>query len=201
MYMAHAPSGIAFAFWFVVYLFVIPLAFLLWLWTYREYFRKGQYRLKELGIYLILGLFVTSVASFNLSHMYIYMHSTDSTGICFTASCIISDPLLKHYDLPADSIKKAGVPSIGLMKGYWMYDRMPQVNPAIPVNVREFVIIRTVPFLPYTQVTMYHIENGRLTGKKTIGIAWPMQPGKRLTDETNWRFTVIVGTSGGGPGA
>ena len=200
VYMAHAPSGIEFSFWFVLYFIAIPVALIFWAWRYHAYLRKKQYKLKELAIYLLVVLFVTSIASFNLAHMYIYIHSPASTGTCFTGSCVISDRIIDYYHIPKDEIEEYGVPSFGLMKGYWVYDEISQVTPAIPVNVRAFVVVRTIPFMTFSEVTIYNIEKGHVTGKKTVYIVWPMQPGKRLSQETNLRFTVILAGVKSGPG-
>ncbi len=200
VYMAHAPSGIEFGFWFVLYFVSIPTAIILWAGHYNAYIRKKQYKLKELAVFLLIASFFTSLASFQLSHMYIYFHSPASTGTCFTASCLLSDPLLERYHIPAGELEEHGLPSFGIIRGYWMYDSIPKVNPAIPVGVRAFVVVRTVPFVPITDVVVYRVEHGHVTGKKTIRILWPMQVGKKLTQETGLRFTVILSGVGSGPG-
>ena len=201
VYMAHAPSGIEFGFWFVLYFASIPLAIIIWAWHYNAYIRKGEYKLRELAVFLLIAAFFTSLASFQLTHMYIYFHSPASTGTCFTGSCVLSDPILERYHIPGGEIEGQGIPSFGIIKGYWMYDTIPMVSPAIPANVRAFVVVRTVPFVPVTDVVVYGVKNGHVTGKKTIRIFWPMQVGKRLTQETGLRFTVILSGVGGGPGA
>ncbi len=200
MYIEHAPSPVTFGALLVVYYFSIPLAIIAWYWRSYNYIRKGRFMLRRLFLYLLIGVLLTSLASYKMVSIYFYIHSPADGETCMSPSCISSSPLLKEYHVEASSLKSLGVPSAGPMTLYWVYDTGINTTLELPTLMKYVVVVRPLLLVPSTEVSVYYVSGGRAVLRKKFYVTWPFMPGGVLTRELGVRFTVLMPPGKGGPG-
>jgi len=197
VYFAHATNPIVFGALITLYYGSIPAAFILWYWQFKAYIKKHQYKLKHLAGYLLIACFLTSFSLFQLVNIYFYVHSPDASGVCFTSSCIESSQVLKMYNIPPQEIEQQGVPSFGPMKAYRVIDGAINPKTLLGTYMDYVVVVRALPPLPFTEVTVYDVHGTKIVGKKTFDVVWPMSPGGTITKNLHAMFTVLIATQGG----
>ncbi|MCD6373649.1 MAG: hypothetical protein J7L37_08940 [Thermococcus sp.] len=197
VYYAHATDPVTFGTFFVLYYMTIPVALLLWFWKYYEYIRKKQYKLKELGVLILLAFMVTSFSGFMVLDQYLYLHTPFDKMSCYTSSCVLSSPLMTEYGFAREDFEKLGVPSFGPMKIYRIYDTELSASLLLPKKLNYIVIVRPLIFLPVAELHVYEVsEDRRLVKRETYYLVWPKSPGKFLTETFDAKFTVMILESG-----
>ena len=201
VYLAHATTPVVFGILSVVYYFSIPVALIIWAYLNREYIKKGNYRLKRLAAYLLVAFFFTSLAAYEMTSIYFYLHSPMEGALCFTSSCVLHSAPFERYQLHGDGFEKLGLPAVGPMKVYRIYDGGTNATDLMPVLMNYVVVIRPMVFLPGAEVNVYYIKGHDAVSRKRFLVFWPFSPGGVLTKHLNVKFTVFVISGGGGPGA
>lgn len=201
-YIEHAVQPLPFVLLLTFYYITIPVVILIWAVTSRYYISKGNYRLKRFASLLLAGLIVTSMIGFEITSMYVNLHSPLGGNVCFTSSCVLSSPPVTQYSFSRENIESYGLPSLGLMRVYRVYDIGKNATLGLPVKMNYLVVIRSWVLLPVVDVYVYYVRGNEVYAKKSIRIFWPEYPGSVLTSELGVRFTVFILQGGtGGPGA
>ena len=198
VYFEHATTPIIFGFLMAFYYFSIPLAFIAWYWQNYAYIKKRNFKLKRLAAYLLLAFLVTSLAAYKMASIYFYIHSPADGKICMTASCVVSSPPLTRYGINGSSLEDLGIPALGPMAVYRVYDTGTNATVPLPVRMNYVVIVRPLIIVPSAEVSVYYIEGENARLKKTFYIVWPESPGGVLTEELDVKFTVLIVTGGKG---
>jgi len=201
VYYAHSTTPIVFGTLMVVYYSSIPLALLWWYVRHREYMKKGNYKLKRLAAYLLVAFFLTSYSSYKMASIYLYIHSPSDGAFCMTSSCVLSSEPVGYYHINASSLEKLGLPSVGPMVVYRIYDRGLNATGGLPVRMDYMAVVRPLLIVPVTEVDVYYLKGTTAETRERFFIIWPLSPGGVLTKKLGTVFTVIIVTGGGGPGA
>lgn len=201
VYMAHATNPVVFGILSVVYYFSIPVALIIWAYLNKEYLKKGNYRLKRLAVYLLVAFFFTSLAAYEMTSIYFYIHSPADGSICLTSSCVLHSAPFERYHLRTDGFERLGLPAVGPMKVYRIYDGGTNATDLMPVLMNYVVVIRPMVVLPGAEVNVYYIKGHDAVSRKRFLVFWPLSPGGVLTRNLDVKFTVFVISGGGGPGA
>ena len=196
VYFEHATTPIIFGFLMTFYYFSIPLAFIAWYWQNYAYIKKRNLRLKRLAAYLLIAFMVTSLTAYKMTSIYFYIHSPVEGKICMTASCVVSSPPLTRYGINGSSLEELGVPSLGPMAVYRVYDTGRNATVPIPTRMNYVTIVRPFIIVPVAQVNVYYISGEDARFKKTFYVVWPKSPGRALTENLDVRFTVLIVTGG-----
>ncbi|USS39859.1 hypothetical protein NF865_05620 [Thermococcus aggregans] len=193
VYYAHATDPVTFGTFFVLYYVTIPVVLLIWFWKYYVYLRKGQYKLKQLGILILLAFVVTSFSGFKVLDQYLYLYSPVEKMTCYSSSCVLSLPLITEYGFAKEDFEKFGVPSLGFMRIYRIYDIELSASLLTPKKLNYVVIARPLIFIPVTELHVYEVsEDKRLVKKETFYLVWPKSPGKFLTEKFDAKFSVMI---------
>jgi len=201
VYYEHATTPIVFGALLSVYYFAMFVAVIAWFWSSYHYIRKGNYRLKRLAAYLLIAVFLTSLSGALMLGKYLYIHSPDDGAFCMTASCVLSSRFLEEYNLNATELEKLGVPSVGPMWVYLLYDVGPSYRLGIPKRIQALVVVRPLILIPVVEVDVYPFAKGHFTGRERFYLVWPQSPGGLLSEKLDFEFTVLIVTGGGGGGA
>ncbi|EHR77395.1 hypothetical protein OCC_13001 [Thermococcus litoralis DSM 5473] len=193
-YYAHATDPVTFGTFFVLYYATIPTVIFLWFWKYYYHIRKGNYHLKQLAILILLAFVITSFSGFKLLDQYFYIYSpVDEKITCYSSSCILSSPLITEYNFAREDFEKVGVPSIGFMRMYRVYDTGISHSLLSPKKLNHVVITRPLFFIPAIEVYVYSIsEDRRIAGRDKFYLIWPKSPGKLLTEKFDFKFSVMI---------
>jgi hypothetical protein len=200
VYYEHATNPVVFGFFYTLYYLAIPSALILWYWKNYEYIKKRNFRLKRLGLYLLVAFLITSFSTYELVSIYLYLHSPVSGSLCLTSSCVLSSSPVVEYNLSRTSLEEAGVPSVGIMKVYRIYDVGKDVELGLPRRMNYLVLVKPLLILPAVEVTAYNVSGTEVTGKKSFFVFWPRPPASVLEENFGVRFTVLVFAGGGGGG-
>ncbi|NJE54984.1 hypothetical protein E3E28_07175 [Thermococcus sp. 21S9] len=201
VYYEHATTPIVFGALLSVYYFSIVVALIAWFWSSYQYIRKGNYRLKRLAGFLLIAIFITSLSGARLLDKYLYLHSPVNSDFCMTSSCVLSSTGIKTYNLNTTELEKLGVPSVGPMWVYTIYDVGYSARLGIKKLFAGLVIVRPLLVVPAVEVYVYTFHNGHFVEKQKFYVFWPQSPGDVLTKKLDFEFTVLVLTGGRGPGA
>jgi len=200
-YIAHATNPVLFGMLFVVYYFSIPVALILWAYFNREYIKKSNYRLKRLAVYLLVAFFFTSFSAYEMTSIYFYLHSPTDGSLCLTPSCVLHSAPLERYHLRGDGFEKLGLPAVGPMLVYRVYDGGTNATDLMPVLMNYVAIIRPMVVLPGAEVNVYDIRGHDAVSRQRFFVFWPLSPGGALTKHLDVEFTVfIISGSSRGPG-
>lgn len=200
VYYTHGTSPVTFGALLVLYYFSIPLAVIFWYAKYVSYIKKRDFKLKKLGIYLIVAIFITSISAYELAGIYFYIHSPAEGITCYTSSCVLSSELLKRYKVNTTELERLGLPKIGPMAVYRVYDTGRDPETFLPKKMDYLVIVKPLIIVPAARVYVYHVGSGENSWKKSFTIVWPLQPGSVITENLKTEFTVIIVTGGEGSG-
>jgi len=193
VYYAHATDPVMFGMFFVLYYVAIPVTLLVWFWKYYNYIKKGQYRLKQLSILILLTFIVTSFSGFKILDQYLYIYSPVEKITCYSSSCVLSSSLITKYGFVREDFEEFGVPSLGFMRIYRIYDTELSASLLTPKKLNYVVIARPLLFLPVTELHVYEVsENKRLVSKDKFYLVWPKSPGKFLTEKFDAKFSVMI---------
>ena len=200
VYYEHATNPIVFGTLLSVYYFAVIVALIAWFWSSYQYIRKGKYRLKRLAGFLLIAIFLTSLSGARLLDKYLYLHSPVNSDFCMTSSCVLSSTAVKTYNLNTTELKKLGVPSVGPMWVYALYDVGPSYRLGVQKPLRALVVVRPLLVVPAVEVYVYTFQSGHFTGKQKFYVFWPKSPGAVLTEKLDFEFTVLIVRGGGGGG-
>ncbi|MDI3476289.1 MAG: hypothetical protein PWQ79_1941 [Thermococcaceae archaeon] len=195
VYFEHATNPIIFGMFIVLYYMSIPLAILAWAFKYYEYIRKGKYHLRELGIFILLSFVVTSFSGYSLLNQYLYIHSPFDSISCYTSSCILSSPLTTEYGFSEEELKKHGVPSVGVMTAFRIFDVELSKSLLKPKKLDYIVITRPWIILPIVDVYVYQVSpdsQKKIVKKERFYFIWPSSPGNFLSEKFDAEFTVMI---------
>ncbi|WP_297551332.1 hypothetical protein [Thermococcus sp.] len=201
VYYEHTTTPVIFGFFFVLYYLAIPSALVLWYARSYNYIRKRNFMLKRLSTYLLVAFFITSLSAYKLTSIYLYLHSPSPGALCLTSSCVVSSDPVVRYNLSINDLERAGVPSIGPMTVYRIYDTASSKELGLPTRMNYLVVVRALLVVPAVEVISYNVSGTRVVGKKSFYVVWPFSPGKVLEDNFGVRFTVLVFSGRGGVGA
>jgi len=199
VYYEHATNPIVFGTLLSVYYSAIIVAVIWWFATSYQYIRKGKYKLKKLAALILLAIFLTSYSGARLLDKYLYIHSPRESDFCMTSSCVFSFPAVKEYGLNTTELERLGVPAVGPMWVYLLYDAGPSYRLGIQKQLRALVIVRPLLLVPAVEVYVYPFKDGHFLEKQKIYVVWPQSPGTILTRQLDFEFTVLI-VRGGGPG-
>ena len=200
VYYEHATNPIAFGFFFVLYYLAIPSALILWYARSYNYVRKRNFMLKRLSAYLLVAFFITSLSAYKLTSIYLYLHSPSHGVLCLTSSCMVSSDPVVRYNLSVSGLEGAGLPSIGPMNVYRVYDVARDRELGLPTKMNYLVVVRALLVVPAAEVIAYNVSGTEVVGKKSFYVVWPRSPGSVLEDNFGIRFTVLVFSGKGGGG-
>ncbi len=200
VYYAHGTTPVVFGSLLVIYYVSIPMALLLWFAFSRPYIKKGTYRAKTLVSLLMLSFLITSLAGSQILDKYLYIHSPVDPGFCVSSSCVSSFDALERYHIDSEALKTLGIPSYGLMWVYFLNDVGPTHSLGLNKRLRYLVVVRPLLIVPVVEVNAYRISHGKIADRERFYVVWPMSPGKVLTEEFDFEFTVLIVEGGGGPG-
>ncbi|ACS90740.1 MULTISPECIES: hypothetical protein [Thermococcus] len=193
VYYAHATDPVTFGTFFVLYYVIIPAVLLTWFWKYYVYIKKRQYKLKQLGVLILLAFILTSFSGFKVLEQYLYLYSPVEKMTCYSSSCVLSSPLVTEYGFVREDFEEFGVPSLGFMRIYRIYDTELSASLLTPKKLNYVVIARPLLFLPVTELHVYEVsENKRLVTKDKFYLVWPKSPGKFLTEKFDAKFSVMI---------
>ncbi len=198
-YIEHAVQPLSLVLLLVFYYLTIPIVIITWLLTSRHYISKGNYRVKRFVSLLLTGLIATSMIEFEITSMYVNLHSPLGGNVCFTSTCLLSSPPVVQYSL-SRGLESYGLPSFGFMRVYRVYDVGKNATLGLPAKMNYLVVLRSWILLPVVDVYVYYVKGNTVYSKKSIRILWPEYPGSVLTRELGVRFTVFIMQGGGGEG-
>ena len=201
VYYVHATTPVIFGALMVIYYFSIPLALIFWYARSRAYIKKDDYKLGRLAAYLLISLVLTSYASYKMTLIYLSIHSPSDGAFCMTSSCVLSSDPITYYHVNTTDLERLGLPSLGPMMVYRVYDKGLNATGGLPVRMNYVAVVRPLVILPGTEVNVYYLKGTTAESRERFFIFWPLSPGGVLTKKLGTVFTVIIVTGGNGPGA
>ena len=201
VYYEHATNPIVFGTLLSVYYFALLVAVIAWFAGSYQYIRKGNYRLRRLASFLVIAIFLTSLSSARILDKYLYIHSPLNNDFCMTSSCVLSSTGVTTYHLNTTELERPGVPRVGPMWVYTIYDVGPSYRLGIKKPLRALVVVRPLLVVPAVEVNVYTFQNRHFLEKQKFYVVWPQSPGSVLTEKLDFEFTVLIVRDGGEGGA
>ncbi len=150
--------------------------------------------------WLLIGLMIWSFSAFKLTDYYLSSYAFTFSGTHLTGGSVLDDLANNpKYTFDIDGLRRMGVPSFGLLKGYKL--DASEKEGLLMKKVEQTVVVQGYPFLPVVKLYIYEMDGKRIKSVRTAYMYFPRSPSDRLRKIFDFPFALFYWTAGGGPGA